>query len=265
MDKKGHYITELMKYRMPYHNKNLPFTLLWSEKSGCTSLAKWYFYQMDLLNKALSYHPFIHQYICNVHCNHENYITELKEDFFKKEIIKLVRNPYSRAVSSYLHVLHYGTPNEKRNEKFSRDLEGVYLQNQISGMSFKQFLFCIEKSGSYSNAIDGHVAQQYIKGEELWINKIIRLEDFKKEIRTLENQYNLKDSPINQLIKSPHHKSQLNKEHLNNKNFSEKILTKDMLTTINLPVYKNFYDKESLDLCSSLFEKDIEMYNYKNL
>ena len=31
-------------------------------KSGCTSLAKWFFYQIDLLQTALSYSPFIHNY-----------------------------------------------------------------------------------------------------------------------------------------------------------------------------------------------------------
>ncbi|MEC3122054.1 glyoxalase, partial [Bacillus thuringiensis] len=39
----------------PHYHRKFPIILFWSQKSGCTSLANWFFYQIDLLQTALSY------------------------------------------------------------------------------------------------------------------------------------------------------------------------------------------------------------------
>ncbi|HFK1792859.1 TPA: hypothetical protein ACGXGE_005781, partial [Bacillus pacificus] len=39
----------MIKYRrVPLFNSNFPLILFWSQKSGCTSLAHWFFYQINL-------------------------------------------------------------------------------------------------------------------------------------------------------------------------------------------------------------------------
>lgn len=207
-------IETLSQFRIPLYNKNLPIILFWSQKSGCTSLTKWFFFQIGLLQEALEYNPFIHIYRGQVYCSSINYKDEMKKAILssKKDIIKLVRNPYTRAVSSFLHVLKSGTPNDKDNSKFHQELEKVFERNNCRGMSFKQFLYSIEKVGSDLTSIDRHIAQQYIDGEELWVKQYIYLEDFKKYISSIENKYNLSTSPIDALVQSHHHKSSLIKK-----------------------------------------------------
>ena len=76
-------------------------------KSGCTSLAKWFFYQIDLLQTALSYSPFIHNYEYDIYKSTPAYSVRLgialREK--QKETFKLVRNPYRRAVSSFVSLI----------------------------------------------------------------------------------------------------------------------------------------------------------------
>ena len=35
---------------------------MWSEKSGCTAIVKWFFWQLDLLDEAVKHHPWVHNY-----------------------------------------------------------------------------------------------------------------------------------------------------------------------------------------------------------
>lgn len=39
--------------RLPHFHEDFPLILFWSQKSGCTSLALWFFYQINLLETAL--------------------------------------------------------------------------------------------------------------------------------------------------------------------------------------------------------------------
>ena len=56
--------------RVSYHSILEP-------KSGCTSLAKWFFYQIDLLQTALNYSPFIHNYEYDIYKNAPAYSLRL--------------------------------------------------------------------------------------------------------------------------------------------------------------------------------------------
>lgn len=53
----------IMKYaRGPHFHQEFHIILFWSQKSGCTSLAHWFFYQINLFKEAIKYNPFIHNY-----------------------------------------------------------------------------------------------------------------------------------------------------------------------------------------------------------
>ncbi|PEC57548.1 RNA methyltransferase, partial [Bacillus wiedmannii] len=41
--------------RVPHFHKDFPLILFWSQKSGCTSLAHWFFYQINLFKEAIKY------------------------------------------------------------------------------------------------------------------------------------------------------------------------------------------------------------------
>ena len=75
------------------------------------------------------------------------------------------------------------------------------------GISFKQFLYYVQAFGSNSLALDIHFSQQYVPGEENFIQCYIPLEDFNTQITKLEHTYDLIKSPLALLTNSDHHRA----------------------------------------------------------
>jgi hypothetical protein len=244
-------ITKLMAPPLPLYEKEFPLILFWSPKSGCTSLTKWFFFQIGLLQKAIDYDPSsFHQYRGGVYQTQENYKLEIADQLLgdKKDVYKLVRNPYNRAVSSFLATL--------KNEQLIKQVAPCYH----NGISFKQFLYQVKNIGVTRDLIDAHIAQQYVEEEELIIQNYVHLEHFRTGIREIEKKYNLLKSPILNIINSPHHMApkMINKGE---QTFADVNMS---LETLNkpLPIYKNFYDEETRDLVREMFKKDFEKYGY---
>ncbi len=55
-------LSNIINYGRFHFNPNFPLILFWSQKSGCTSLAHWFFYQINLFKQAIKYNSFIHHY-----------------------------------------------------------------------------------------------------------------------------------------------------------------------------------------------------------
>jgi hypothetical protein len=76
------------------YEKNFPLLFFWSPKSGCTSLIKWFFFQIGILQKAVDYNSWVHFYRMEVFEKQENHklkvVKQLADD--NKEVYKLVRN-----------------------------------------------------------------------------------------------------------------------------------------------------------------------------
>lgn len=252
-------LKQIIELGCPHYHKNFPLIFFWSPKSGCTSLVKWFFFQIGMLDKAIKYDPWVHKYEFEVYKNDQNYIVEVLNKILdsEKEVFKLVRNPYRRAVSSFLFLI---SPVENY---FFRELEEIRFifckdTNSNKGISFKQFLYYLKKKGPYVGTIDGHLAQQYIEDEELLIRNYIYLENFNDQISEIEERYGLAKSPLEIITKSNHYFSSLmtlTGDH------SETAFTE---LNVPLPTYQSFYDKETKDLVEEVFKKDFEVYGYKN-
>jgi hypothetical protein len=242
-------ITKLITPPLPLYEKEFPLIFFWSPKSGCTSLTKWFFFQIGLLQKAIDYKS-VHLYRMEVYEMQENYNLKISEQLLgdKKDVYKLVRNPYNRAVSSFFHTL-------AQKSIMNQVAPGIH-----NGLSFKQFLYQVRNIGVKRGLINEHIAQQYVEEEELFIKNYIHLEDFGTKIRNIEKKYNLLESPILNIIKSPHHNTQKMTDKVK-QNFAEIKMSRETLNK-SLPHYKNFYDKETRDLVREIFKKDFEKYGY---
>src|SRR5437867_1147460 len=104
MINKEDVLEKILIHRNPHFHRQFPIILHWSHKSGCTSLVNWFFFQTGLLEKALQYNSWVHQYELEVYKRNSIYQQELRRHMLqsKKDMYKLVRNPYRRAVSSFL-------------------------------------------------------------------------------------------------------------------------------------------------------------------
>jgi hypothetical protein len=242
-------IKKLLTPALPLYEKEFPLIFFWSPKSGCTSLTKWFFFQIGLLQKALDYKS-VHLYRVEEYEQQENYNLKISEQLLdnKKDVYKLVRNPYNRAVSSFFHTLAH------------KDIMNQVAPDIHDGLSFKQFLNQVSDIGVKRGLINIHIAQQYVEGEELFIKNYIHLEDFGTKIRNIEKKYNLLESPIQNIIKSPHHYTQKMTDK-GKQTFAEVKMSKETLNK-TLPHYKNFYDAETKDLVRKLFKKDFKQYGY---
>ncbi|PGL86070.1 hypothetical protein CN931_07415 [Bacillus sp. AFS054943] len=252
-------IKELIEYgeRIPHFHKDFPIILFWSHRSGCTSLANWFFFQIGLYKEAMNYAPFIHHYEYEIYKNRTNYYKDLELELLnlKKETIKLVRNPYKRAVSSFL--ILYDNPYATKQWESIR--EYFYNNKNIQkGISFKQFLYYVKDMGPKSSQLDHHFSQQYIEGEEKVIKQNIKLENFNTIIPKLEKEYGLLSSDISLLTNSNHHRAH---QMIHKGNYADDDITNPNFPS--LPTYRSFYDEEALNLVSEIFTDDFEAYGYK--
>lgn len=252
-------IKELIEYgeHIPHFHKDFPIILFWSHRSGCTSPANWFFFQIGLYEEAMNYAPFIHYYEFDIYKNRTNYYKDLELELLKlkKETIKLVRNPYKRAVSSFLTL--YDNPYATKQWESIRKY--FYNHKNIQkGISFKQFLYYVKNIGPKSSELDQHFSQQYIEGEEKFIKKYIKLENFNKTIPNLEQEYGLLPSDISLLTNSSHHRSH---QMIHKGNYADNDITNPQFPS--LPTYRSFYDEEALKLVSEIYNDDFEAYGYK--
>ncbi|WLR43111.1 sulfotransferase family 2 domain-containing protein [Bacillus carboniphilus] len=230
----------------PLYSNKFPIIIFYAPKCGCTSLTKWFLYQMgedniDNIRK-------IHNY-----CKNEYYIPN-KNEIIKslkgkeKVVYKLIRNPYTRAVSIFFHTVKH---------KILQDEINV---DATKGLSFKFFLQTLTNYNLQHSHINNHFAYQYTEGVEHLIDHYIKLESFNKHIRQIEAKYNLKNSPLHELTKSNHHNRSNMK--LNEQYADTKLYTKQIIKNEPIPSYDCFYDKETKSLVEKLYKVDFEAYSY---
>lgn len=229
--------------------------ILWSAKAGCTFAAKWFFFQRGTLEEALAYSSWIHNYRLQVYQGSEQFFAGLRSaELGKLRYVKLVRNPFSRAVSSYLHMVNTvgnQTFHAPFNDFLGRDIE------EGEGVSFSEFcdfLLSIDVS-----ACDIHYLQQAHKLETsglVDIAHLVRLENLDSDMRALEKRFGLKPSSVATLSRSHHHTKRTesdafvgDKAHKSNKGKM-------------FPDFKAFYNEELIEKVSAIYRQDIDRYGY---
>lgn len=248
---------DLIFNRMPNYHPKFPIILMWSHNSGCTPLLSWFFYQNGLLENATQYHPWIHQYEVNVYKKDGSYSEELAKALLKKEkkVYKLVCNPYIRTVNCFL-MLYYN------DEPYWYDVQQA-IKNYPNGnsdkensVSFKQFLYYLKDVGVKASSTNSHFAEQYIDGEEHYVDQIIYLENLSRHLAEFEKKYGLKKTNNKMLIKQNFsrymkHEGQYAEVSLNDPSFPV------------FPTYMSFYDEETKRLVDEIFHRDFVKYRYQ--
>ena len=243
--------------------------LLITEKAGCTSLTKWFLFHVGKLDEAARYHPWTHHYRMSVLYQQPGYYWQALRllAFRGKPVIKLVRNPYDRAVSSFLATLAIAYGNNARS--WAIDLVAAVRAHAgkpsapVPAMSFRDFLRFLAVNGTERSQVNGHVARQYVAGEEARLDRIIKLERFVEEIRRLEAEFNLPQSPLGRITESGHHRSKDRDDALVSPAGPDVEFTSQQVHNGSTPHYDAMYDDETRRLVREGFAEDFRAYGYE--
>ena len=232
--------------------------LLWNAKSGSTFAIKWMFAQMGLLEKASKYHNWVHNYRSNVYYKSKDY--KAGEQLFLNNLksfnaIKIVVNPFKRAVDSYIQACIHGYEDKKLSVFLKRNINPKI---RFSFREFADYLSSIDITGC-----DIHHKMQTSELERkdyLRSLKIIHLEDSMQEIPLFEKIHNLKKIDLSVLRKSPHHRPKYKTSEFMGDVVMNKIYKVRKPT---LPEYQQFYDEEIIEIIKNVYQEDFERYNYE--
>lgn len=262
-------VRRLCGRRAPLHGAEFPLVLLLTEKAGCTSLTKWFLFHVGKLDEATRYHPWVHRYRLNVLYQQPGYYWQALRllVFPSKPVIKLVRNPYDRAVSSYLSTLSNAHGSNARS--WAIDLVAAIRAHAgkppapVPAMSFRDFVRFLAVNGTERSDVNCHVACQYMAGEEARLDRIIKLERFVEEIRRLEAEFKLPESPLDRITKSGHHRTRDRLEDPVSAVGPDLEFTSQQIRNGNSPLYEAMYDDETRRLVRECFAADFRAYGYE--
>jgi hypothetical protein len=216
------------------YNKNNNIFIEYSAKSNCTVICKMFFDYIGLLDDALKYNPWIHEYENHVYKKINPIPSILPKNILK---LKFVRNPYSRAVSSYLHCLKHKLSGQQ-NESFCEFL------SKLKKLPY-DIHFAYQCNDSYS---------------ENNFDKIIKIENLSNEIIEINNKHNIK---LNSNFTSNHFFTKKN-------NNSCKLFVGDLsfndidkfIKNNKLPPYYCFYNDKIKLLVEDYYHNDIINLDY---
>lgn len=232
--------------------------MLWSAKAGSTFSMKWIFSQMNLFEQAQDYHKWIHRYRLEIYYLGKQYHKGLK--LFLKEpdsfnIIKIIDNPFKRAVRSYIHACIHGYEDKKLSSFLNRKI------NSENRFSFREFCHYLSKIDI--TKCDIHHKSQVSELERRdYLNNIhlVYLDESMKEIPRLEKLFVLEKIDLLPLRKSDHHCPKYE---------TSKFMGDVVMNSIyneaksSIPEYKQFYDAEIIKLVLNVYHEDFEQYHFE--
>lgn len=114
------------------------FVVYWSPKSACTTTLIWFLHVSGQAEAARRHGSWPHRYRLEVYNRSEAFHTALAAGFAGMRRIRVIRDPFDRAVSSFRHAVGTGYADERISEFLKRDLKPA------AKFSFEEFLDYLE-------------------------------------------------------------------------------------------------------------------------
>ena len=215
----------------------------WTAKAGCTIAMKMLFDYMNVLEEALEYNPWVHNYRMHVYYDKFGRVTEKHMNSKNYLKLKFVRNPFNRAVSSFIHCCKYPF---------------LLAEYENSNPSFNDFLKLLHSKKLGINCGGGHYRIQNWDLNRIY-DKIIQIENINDHIHSLNQKYNVN---LKNDFSSNHHvkKSKYIKNFGNVKR--NEILNYFASNNQESPTYDSYYSDENYQLVSDIYSDDITPLGY---
>lgn len=178
---------ECVAIRPPLYHPDCPYIVFWSQKSGCTTAVKWFFAQLGLLDEALAFSPWVHDYEAHVFRKRAHYRRGVSHALRRgHKAVKVVRDPMRRAASSFLVLAERGSV-IARGWNWTQEhwlIVDAWLaargRDPARGLSFLDHLAMVaEIEARRAHTINQHISQQYVAGEERFVGNLVPIERFR--------------------------------------------------------------------------------------
>ena len=218
----------------------------WSGKAGCTVAAMMFFRHMGILDEAREYHPWIHTFRQKVF--YERYPVATSDLLSRKNVLfKVVRNPFTRAVSSLRNKVRVLGKNRKLVEFLKLD--------SIEEITFRRFVDFLEATDLRVRC-DVHYREQVQDYELLNLRQpiVCKLESLNEGITSLNQRFGFEFDPEG--LSSEHHA----KKNPHRTEFAADTCWSEFAD--ELPDYRLFYDDELREQVSRIYRRDLDAYGY---
>lgn len=218
----------------------------WSGKSGCTIGAMMFFRHMGILDEAQAYHPWIHRF--RREAFYERFPVTAADLLSRKNVLfKIVRNPFTRIVSSLRNKVRVPGESGKLTESLGL--------SEMGEITFRQFLAFLE-STDLRVKCDVHYREQVQDYEMLNLRRpaVCRLEHLADDIEALNARFGFHFDLTG--LTSEHHATK-NQEWTG---FAGDTPWREFGDA--LPDYRFFYDAELRERVAGLYRRDLDTYGY---
>lgn len=176
---------------LPLINPDAKLVVLFSPKSACTNVVIWFLHHLGHMDAARDFHRSPHRYLDRVYYRSPLYQRAVRLDLTGFTVVKVIRDPYQRAVSSFRHVV--------RTSLFDDDMERKLGDTGLAqnGLSFAAFLDFLEKTDlrrcNPHYSLQGHPIEAKLPASHL-IN--VSREDLFRRLNEVESAIGLAASDL---------------------------------------------------------------------
>ncbi|MCA9370488.1 MAG: sulfotransferase family 2 domain-containing protein [Candidatus Peregrinibacteria bacterium] len=239
----------------PLCSQALKLCIVYSAKSGSLYALEWFLRQHNLYEGAHKSYSWLHRYRTNILENDEAYLNALRNVTQETHtIIRVVRDPFARAVSSFLHCI--------RHIERKPEMLPLPLQNGLgTTLTFRQFMHALlEIDLKTCNAHYRVQTREVERSGVLAPDILIRVEEIEEGFRTVENILGLPHMTIDHAPTSRHRNTY--RSSVPGQCAADIQISRDILKHHGSPWYTDFYDQELISMVQDLYQEDFIRFGY---
>jgi len=221
----------------------------WSAKAGSVLAVTMFFRHMGVLEEAMRYDRWVHRYRTKVFMRkHRVHDAHLEDGAYFK--FKIVRNPYSRAVSSYIFAMRTGYADEEIR---------TVLHKEPYDMSFADYVAFLKATDIATCNIHHRRQKKEYEFQSAGVfDFVCRLERIEPDIETVNRMSGAGFSLHGLIRRSEHHAPIESGIEVNISNVPWSEIMKR-----GIPAYRNFYNPGLKRAVRSIYHDDIDTYGYR--
>ncbi|NDV27504.1 sulfotransferase family 2 domain-containing protein [Desulfovibrio sp. JC010] len=240
-------------------NSEKGFAAFFRPRCGSTSVTMWFFANMGYRLRGVSVAAFRKDWV-DTHREELEQGLEKNWDSLHKFVV--VRDPFDRAVSSYLHTVNY--PSEAQLKNLSTVLGPDVTEKNLT---FRQFMHFLQQVDFDNMASIWRRQSTLSCWERGGVDDVVRLERMNEYLHSLNKKYGFRHEPTYNSVTVPEgeHVRQAGKECFADIPFSELLAYKQGAVFKSFPYYSEFYDNELRQILSDVFADDLDIYENANI